>query len=145
VRTASDTDQVTALGGLTPYELRAEWRRRLKTKPPKLRSRELLAHALAYRLQVHVHGDLPLKLRREADLLARRFEDDRQFTPVAGPDLKVGSSVIRDWGGLRHEVAVTREGFAYQGQTFRSLSAVAQAITGVKWNGLVFFGLRERR
>ena len=58
--------------------------------------------------------------------------------------LKPGSSLVREWGGARHEVAVTEEGFSYQGRVFGSLSQVAGHITGTKWNGPVFFGLKPR-
>ncbi len=55
-----------------------------------------------------------------------------------------GSSLIREWHGTRHEVAVVDDGFLYQGERFRSLSKVAQRITGTKWNGPVFFGLKRK-
>jgi hypothetical protein len=67
---------------------------------------------------------------------------DRSFTPAAGPALKPGTSLIREWRGVRHEVRVIDDGFTYQGQTFRSLSSIARHITGTKWNGLAFFGLK---
>jgi hypothetical protein len=53
--------------------------------------------------------------------------------------------LIREWQGVRHEVAVTAEGFTYLGEPYRSLSQVAHRITGTKWNGLVFFGLKPRK
>ena len=64
---------------------------------------------------------------------------------MVGPDLKPGSSLIREWGGQRHEVAVTHDGFAYQGEAYASLSQVAGKITGTKWNGPLFFGLRKAK
>lgn len=77
--------------------------------------------------------------------LARRFREDRNYTPTPGPQLKPGASLIKEWRGVRHEVRVLEEGFSYQGQRFSSLSEVAQHITGTRWNGKVFFGLKERR
>ena len=64
--------------------------------------------------------------------------------PTAGPALKPGSSLIKAWRGVRHEVRVLEEGFGYQGERFSSLSAVAFRITGTKWNGHVFLDLKAR-
>ena len=136
-------EEVRALGPLGLEALRAEWRRRWG-EPPRFRSRDLLARAMAHKIQAAAFGDLPAPLRRKASDYAERFSADRKFTPVAGPNLAPGASLIREWGGVRHEVAVTSDGFAYQGETFSSLSQVAHRITGTKWNGHVFFGLKSR-
>ena len=136
-------EEVQALERLDLQGLRAEWRRRWGA-PPKLRSRELLAHAAAYRLQAAAFGDLPAPTRRRIAELARRFGADRSYRPVAGPNLTVGCSLIRQWGGVRHEVKVTQTGFSYQGNPFSSLSKVAQHITGAKRSGVLFFGLKDK-
>lgn len=136
---------LAALAALSLPELRTAWTERLREEPPKLRTRELLGLALAYRLQAKVHGDLEGQAKRKMAELARRFAEDRNFTPTPGPSLKVGSSLIKEWRGVRHEVRVTEEGFSYQGERFGSLSEVAQRITGTKWNGHIFFGLKARR
>lgn len=125
--------------------LRQAWTRELGGAPPKLRTRELMALALAQRLQVRALGDLPGPMKRRVAELARRFTEDRSYTPTPGPNLKPGSSLIKEWRGVRHEVRVHEDGFSYQGEPFGSLSEVAQRITGTKWNGLVFFGLKARR
>lgn len=124
--------------------LRAAWVEHLGGEPPRLRARELMALSLAYRLQARTEGDLPGPVKRRCAELARRFAEDPKYTPVAGPALKPGSSLIKEWRGVRHEVRVTEEGFSYLGERFGSLSEVAQRITGTKWNGLVFFGLKAR-
>jgi hypothetical protein len=123
--------------------LREAWRRRWG-EPPQYRSRELLSRAYAYRLQALAEGDLAGATKRRITEYAAKFTADRAFRPAPGPAIKPGSTLIREWGGVRHEVAVIAQGFGYQGQTFKSLSAVAQYITGVKWNGHVFFGLKRR-
>jgi hypothetical protein len=100
--------------------------------------------AATYRIQAEAFGDLPTPERRRLAVLGERFTADRTFTPIVGPALKPGSSLIREWRGVRHEVAVTEDGFSYQGARYASLSRVAAAITGAKWNGPLFFGLTGR-
>jgi hypothetical protein len=126
-------------------ELRAEWRQRFASAPPKLRTRELLALALGYRLQAASSGGLSATSRRRVAELARRFAKDRNYSPAPGPVLKAGSAIVREWRGVRYEVRVLEEGFSYEGARFGSLSEVARHITGTKWNGHVFFGLKGRR
>ena len=142
-RRARISEEVRANAGQPLPALRREWRRRWGDVP-KFRSRDLLARAAAHRIQVEAYGELSAPLRRRTVELAERFVADRAYSPLAGGVLKPGSSLIREWGGVRHEVAVTNNGFSYQGQPFRSLSQVAGHITGVKWNGHVFFGLKAR-
>jgi hypothetical protein len=125
-------------------ELRGTWAERVGDEPPKLRTRELMSLALAYRLQAQVHGDLPGPVNRRIAELSRRFTDNRSYTPMPGPNLKAGCSLIKEWRGVRHEVRVLDQGFSYLGEPFGSLSEVAQRITGTKWNGQVFFGLKAR-
>ena len=133
--------EIEALERLDLPALRADWRSRWG-EPPKLRSRELLAHALAHRIQVEVYGDLAPATRRRLGDLGRRFAADRDYRPVAGPSLTIGCTLVREWGAKRHEVKVVEGGFGYRGATFASLSAVAQHITGTKRSGVLFFGLK---
>jgi hypothetical protein len=142
-RRARISDEVRALGTLDLRQLRAWWRRRWG-EVPGFRTRDLIVRAAAYRLQTDAQGELPAPDRRRLAALADRFSENRSFTPTAGPALKPGSSLIREWRGVRHEVAVIEGGFAYQGSTYASLSKVATAITGAKWNGPLFFGLKPR-
>lgn len=130
---------------MTTPELRQLWGERLGGSLPAFRTRELLGLALAYRLQARRHGDLSGAARRRIAELGRRFSEDRSFTPTLGPTLKPGSSLIKEWRGVRHEVRVLEEGFSYQGERFGSLSEVARRITGTKWNGHLYFGLKARR
>ena len=136
--------EVQALERLDLQGLRAEWRRRWGA-PPMLRSRELLAHAAAYKLQARALGDLSAPTRRRIADLGRRFGADRAYRPGVGPNLTAGCSLVREWGGVRHEVKVTQSGFSYQGEGFSSLSKVAQHITGAKRSGVLFFGLKDKQ
>lgn len=126
------TGEVRALERLDLEGLRAEWRRRYGP-PPVLRSRDLLARMLAWRIQAEAFGgldaDLTRRLRRGVGLSAARS------------DLPSGTRMVREWQGETHEVEALEAGFRYRGTLYRSLSAVAGVITGVKWNGRRFFGL----
>nr|QQZ51942.1 DUF2924 domain-containing protein [Phenylobacterium glaciei] len=126
------TEEVRALEHLDLDGLRHAWRRRYGA-PPKLRSVDLLARLLAWRIQAEAFGGLDAETRRNLRR-ASASPRDRQ--------LSAGSLIVREWQGRRHEVTVGECAYQYEGQTYQSLSAVAQAITGVKWNGPRFFGLR---
>jgi len=134
----------SGLEAMSLDELRSAWAQHLGGAPPRLRAHELMALSLAYRLQARAQGDLAGPLKRRCAELARKFSEDAKYTPKPGPALKPGSSVIKEWRGVRHEVRVLEDGFSYAGERFGSLSEVAQRITGTKWNGHVFFGLKAR-
>ena len=126
--------EVRALEALDLHGLREEWRRRYGT-PPRMRSTDLLARLLAWRIQADAFGGLDATTVRllKADYL-----------PPPVPRLAPGTQLCREWQGRRHEVDVLERGFRYAGTDYRSLSEIARAITGTRWNGLRFFGLRER-
>ena len=127
------TQEVRALEALDLHGLRDEWRRRYGV-PPKMRSRELLARLLAWRIQVDAFGGL------DATTI-RLLKADR--VPPPQPRFSPGTRLSREWLGRRHDVEVLETGFRYAGADYRSLSGVARMITGTSWNGLRFFGLRE--
>jgi len=132
---ADATAAVAALDGLGLEALRSEWRARYGA-PPALRSPELLAMMLAWRIQAEAEGGLCAETRRA---LRRPVAKVR-----AAPRPNAGTKLAREWQGVRHEVTVETEGaFLYHGERFRSLSQVARAITGTRWNGPRFFGLRD--
>lgn len=129
---STDIDCAT-LGDLGLEPLRAIWRERFGT-PPTLRSPEILALMLAWRIQAAREGGLDGELRRTL----RRPTS----APVATA-LTPGTRLTREWQGVRHEVVVEPDGrFRHQDQLHRSLSQVARKITGSRWNGPRFFGLR---
>lgn len=104
-------------------------------RPPKLRSADLLRHLIAWRLQADAHGGL--------DRHTRRKLNGRGATVPEGRQLGIGAILRRDWNGRRVEVIVERDGFRWNDESYPSLSAVARAATGTRWNGPRFFGLRE--
>jgi Protein of unknown function (DUF2924) len=142
--------EIARLRGLNFKALRVRWRTNFGRNAPLLLARHLLFAMLAYRLQAEVVGDL--------DAETVRFLERIELTPskqAAVPltqaferqkrDLSPGTVLTRDWGGQHHRVMVLDGGFAWQGRSYNSLSEIAKAITGTKWNGPRFFGLRARK
>ena len=127
------TEEVRGLGVLNLEALRSAWQRRYGS-PPRLRSADLLRRILAWRIQAEALGGLPVETRRA---LARTSAAPR------GPKLEPGVRLTREWRGVRHEVEMMQQGVLYRGQAYASLSEVARAITGTRWNGPRFFGLRS--
>jgi Protein of unknown function (DUF2924) len=124
---------VEAIGQLDLEGLRSEWARSFGAPPP-LRSVAILRMLIAWRIQAHALGGLDADTRRA---LARTGR-----IKAEGLELGIGTRLTRNWQGRTHEVVVEAEGFRWQGASYRSLSAVASAIAGSRWNGPRFFGLR---
>lgn len=133
--------QISALADLDLAGLRDEWRRLFGTAPPGY-GREMMRRRLAYRIQELAYGGLSEATRQRLREIAAAAQRKRHVDPGLPV---VGSVLIKEWGGERHEVTIRTDGFDYRGQRFRSLSAIARRITGTNWNGLRFFGLRSNR
>lgn len=126
-------EEVRALAALDLERLRAEWRRRWGPAP-KLRSPEILRRMIAWRVQAAAYGGLDFETRRKL----------RGATAAATTGtLPPGTRIVREWQGGRIEVEVVDGGYAFDGEVHKSLSKIAQAVTGTKWNGPRFFGLRN--
>ncbi|MBA3511592.1 DUF2924 domain-containing protein [Sphingomonas sp.] len=128
------TEEIRALAALGLAGLRDVWRRHGYGEPPKMRSKELLARLLAWKIQADAFGGLDAAT-------IRLLTSDRLPRPRVL--LAPGARLVRQWQGRRHEVDVLEGGFQHNGTTYGSLSEVARAITGTRWNGPRFFGLRE--
>jgi hypothetical protein len=115
---------------------------RLLGAVPKNHGTHLLRRRLAYELQVKALGDLPTEAQRRLKRLHEAFKADSGFTPLPGLGLKPGTVLTRTWHGVLHQARVTNEGFDYRGERFGSLSEVARRITGTRWSGPLFFGLK---
>src|SRR5262249_2024971 len=119
------------------------WRQLQRTGPPQGLSRDLLIRALANQLQEGSHGRANGALRRRLQTLAGEFDrDGASFDP--GLVLKTGTTLVRQWRGQVHTVLVREDGFEYEGQRYRSLTMIAERITGAHWSGRRFFGLTTR-
>jgi len=145
-----DTEaEIANLNDLDLERLKARWRSAFGRTAPAHLSRPLLLRLLAYRLQAQIFGDLQPATRRMLDSLAKRNGTSggrAPSVPVPGQGrLMKGAVLVREYEGHLHHVTVAESGFVWNGETYPSLSKVAFAITGTKWNGPRFFGLREAR
>jgi hypothetical protein len=142
-------DEIAHLRGLDLKGLRARWQSVLQRPAPDHLPRHLLFAIIAYRIQADRFGDLDHETRQLLDrtgakesgaaMLARLVSFDRKRT-----EPMPGTVLVREWDRRSQRVMVMSDGFAWNGQTYDSLSKVAFAITGTKWNGPRFFGLRNK-
>lgn len=135
--------RLAALKTMSVKELKAEWRKLFGTEAPN-NSRPFLELRLAYRIQELAHGGLSKKTVRILDALADEYRGLAVKKPALIDPRKpiAGTKLVREWAGLEHTVTVLRDSFEYDGRRYKSLSAIARAITGTRWNGWRFFGLR---
>jgi hypothetical protein len=134
------------LNRLSRAELRTLWAQELGDKPPATLGRDILALAIAYGRQEHLPGGLTKPVANELDRLLDRVLRDGGTKGVAAPTTplpRTGTVLVREWQGTTHHVTIVNDGFVWNGETYRSLSSIAHAITGTKWNGPRFFGMRE--
>ena len=137
--------EIARLRGLDLGGLRLAWRAVFGRTAAAHISKHILLRVLAYRLQAEVFGDLPRSAIQVLEGAARKSDTDG-ISPVASAiGLRSGTVLVREHEGKRHHVMVVPDGFAWSGKTYPSLSRVAYAITGTKWNGPRFFGLREKQ
>ena len=142
-------DEIVHLRGLDLKGLRARWQSVLQRPSPDHLPRHLLFAIIAYRIQADRFGDLDHETRQLLDrtgakesgavMSARLVRFDQKRT-----ELKPGTILVREWDRRSQRVMVMSDGFAWNGQTYDSLSKVAFAITGTNWNGPRFFGLRNK-
>jgi hypothetical protein len=138
--------EIARLGDLDIGALQARWRNLFRRRPPPHLPRHLLFRVLAYRRQADHWGDLDAESQRLLDATAspedagKRAIEIKRLTTYLQP----GTMLAREWNGRMQRVAVLADGFAWNGKTYPSLSKVASAITGTRWSGPKFFGLRHK-
>ncbi len=143
--------QIAEIQALSLDALRDRWRALYGSEPPRYR-RAVLIRRLSYRVQELAYGELSEATR--ARLRQRLDEVDGEPKANGAAPLSerrrqaaravVGTRFVRSWQGQRYEVTALAAGFEYEGRRYRSLSAIAREITGTRWNGPLFFGLRKR-
>ena len=136
------TQIVTELPTMDRPSLQRLWQEMFGKPPhPKLR-RDLMIPILAYRVQEKTYGGLKPSTRKHLQNIAKQLESG---LPASLPlQIKPGTKLLREWRGEVHEVLVTTRGFQYRGAEYKTLSEIATTITGAKWSGPLFFGLRKR-
>src|SRR5258706_338892 len=143
-------DEIAPLGGLDSRGLRARWQSVFQRPAPAHLTRHLLFAIIAYRIQADRLGDLDHETKQVLDRTAAKETEPAMSARLASFDQKRteltrGTVLVREWDRQSQRVMVMADGFAWNGQTYDSLSKVAFAITGTKWNGPRFFGLRDRQ
>jgi hypothetical protein len=135
--------EIAGLAAQSTQALQLAWRQLNRSAPPLGLSRDLMIRALAHQLQERTHDRASGALRRRLQTLAREFEKGgASFDP--GIVLKTGTTLVRQWRGHTHTVFVREDAFEYEGQRYRSLTVIAERITGAHWSGPRFFGLTKR-
>jgi hypothetical protein len=135
--------QLAALKGAPAGVLKARWRELFDTEPPAY-NRRFLESRLAYRIQELAYGGLSRDTLDRLKAMAKQYADQKPAQRKARPLLRpvAGTKLIREWQGIEHFVTVRIDDFEYLGRPYKSLSSIAHEITGTKWNGWVFFGLK---
>ena len=135
-------NDLARLPSLDRASLAASWQIAYAAEPPRNISQPLMLRVLAYRMQEQALGSLRPSKQRTLMKIAEDGDATRAAaTPVA--QVKPGTRLLREWHGVTHEVTVLESGVQYQGNRYRSLSQVAHRITGAKWSGPLFFGLKK--
>lgn len=135
----ADADLGVALARLeraSRHHLAELWVEHFGVPPPPRTSRSLMIRAVAYKLQERVFGGLSSGIRR-------RLAEEADMPRRSGPRPRPGTVLIREWRGVAHQVTVGERDVVYRGQRYRSLSEIARLITGARWSGPRFFGLKE--
>ena len=138
--------RLAALKTTPTPELKQMWRDLFESEPPVF-NRRYLESRLAYRIQELAFGGVKPETVRRLEMMGEQLDGGNITLRRIRADLKpiTGTKLIREWQGVEHTVTVLADGYEWQGQPYRSLSAVARAITGTRWNGWTFFGLKSRR
>ena len=135
--------QIPALKTRSTPELRDTWRELFGKEPPVL-GRRYLEDRIAFRVQELHFGGLSDRSRRKLDALADQLEPKAARRRDPGRPI-AGTTLVREWKGVEHQVKVRENDFEYNGLSYKSLSAIARHITKVRWNGWLFFGLHHNR
>lgn len=132
------------LADMSRAELAATWAEVFKAEAPFRANPELYRNSIAWALQER-EGRMSPTLRRRLNQLADGLgakKGKRPINAIAGSRLRPGTTIVKEWRGESHVVTVAEKAFVYDGRRYRSLSEIAREITGTRWNGPAFFGLR---
>ena len=139
--------RLAALKTTSTPDLKQQWRDLFDSEPPPF-NRRYLESRLAYRIQELAYGGLKPETVRRLEALGEQIDGrgrEKRKKPAANDRPIAGTRLIREWQGVEHTVTVTQYGYDWLGRPYKSLSAVARAITGTRWNGWTFFGLKSQK
>lgn len=136
--------ELDVLAGLPIARLRERWRATFRKKPPQAFGPDLLRRRIAYCIQEQAYGSLSPSTQRDLDCLIKSAAKTNTGRIDLPRRIKAGSVLIREWKGKTYRAIVTIEGYIYEGETYGTLSEIARMITGTRWNGPRFFGLRKQ-
>ncbi len=136
--------KLAALSDMSHANLRAEWRRLFRSHPPRHIRGDLLVLAIAWKIQENAHGGLTAAEIRRLTRIADDLKAHGRPSNDTAIRVKPGLKLVREWRGETHDVLVLENGFEWNGQCWRSLSAIAREITGTPWSGPRFFGLQRK-
>ncbi len=137
--------RIAEIAALPPAALRQRFTAVFGKEPARRASRELLRLALAHRLQEEALGGLSPSAKRQLTRLECRIGEGKPVAPAPALRIKPGTRLVRLWKGERHTVTGIDHGFEHRGMRYPNLSGSAREITGTRWSGPVFFGLKRRR
>jgi hypothetical protein len=137
-------DELDRLARMPIVQLRARYREVFRGVPPKAFGPDLLRRSIAHRIQEKAYGGLSRQAQRLLDQMVKAYAAKPNGKIVLPRRIKPGSILVREWKGKNHRVTVSAEGFVYDGKTYTNLSEIAVLITGTRWNGPRFFGLRTK-
>ena len=137
-------DELDRLATMPIAQLRVRYGQVFRTDPPKAFGPDLLRRSIAYRIQEKAYGGLSRPAQRLLDQMMKAFVAKPNGKIVLPRRIKPGSVLVREWKGKSHRVVVLADGFTYDGKSFANLSEIAGLITGTRWNGPRFFGLRSK-
>jgi Protein of unknown function (DUF2924) len=137
-------DELDRLATMPIVKLRVRYREVFRSDPPEAFGPDLLRRSIAYRIQEGAYGGLSRSTQRLLDQMMKAFAAKPNGKIVLPRRIKPGSVLVREWKGRSHRVTVLAEGFVYDERTYTNLSEIAVLITGTRWNGPRFFGLRTK-
>jgi hypothetical protein len=135
--------EIGRLPELSLLELRVRWKTLFGHPAPKSLRRNFLARAVAYQMQVEAYGGLSVATKRRLREIAHAVRNGDANAMLGSGRIKPGTQMIRQWQNTTHTVTALADGYEWNGRTYKSLSAVANAITGTNWNGFAFFGIKR--
>lgn len=138
-------NELASIASETKIQLRQRYIKLFECEPPRAFGPDLLRRSVAQQLQVQAYGGLSKTMQRELDRLVAAFITKPGSRLAPSRKAQFGTVLVRQWKDRSYRVSITEDGFSFEGRTFSNLSEIARLITGTRWNGPRFFGLRRQR